>query len=207
MQEKDFFYQDLIPKTNLQTFLTKKNISLDDIVQQTPWNKYALVKMEQTHAANSFFVKKRVAQLVPNVDAVYTDQKEVLLTIKTADCLPVFIYHPYPMIAAIHAGREGTQKNILAKTLQAIMRDFQIKDNFTIWFGPAICNNCYQIDPVQDLYYNLKEENKKQINEVIDLKTSKIIDFPFCTSCRNDLFYSYRKEKTDKRIWSGIVMN
>ena len=74
--------------------------------------------------------------------------------------------------------------------------------------GPAISICCYEVseevrdkllETVKDssgLYENrnvdLKKINSRQLEE-IGVKNIDIC--PYCTSCNNDLFYSYRKEK------------
>jgi polyphenol oxidase len=203
---KKNYYQNLIPQSQLLTFLTKKTTTLEKTLQQLELTSYPLLKMQQTHSSNIAFINETQSQTAPKVDAVYTTKKNLILSVKTADCLPLLIYHPYPLIAAIHAGQASTEAQITAKTFQAIQKQFNLQDNFTIWLGPAICKNCYQIDPKSNLHYDLINENKKQLQQVLDLNKSKIIETKLCTSCNNDLFYSYRKEKTAQRIWSGIMI-
>ena len=43
-------------------------------------------------------------------DALITTQKNAALVVRTADCLPILIYHSSGIIAAIHAGRKGTEQ-------------------------------------------------------------------------------------------------
>jgi copper oxidase (laccase) domain-containing protein len=51
----------------------------------------------------------------------------------------------------------------------------------------------------QDNRIDLKGVNARQLTE-IGIPAENIDICPFCTSCRSDLFYSYRKENgTDKR--------
>ena len=52
------------------------------------------------------------------------------------------------------------------------------------------------------IYVNLKEINKRQLEEI----GVKYIDVcPYCTSCNNDLFYSYRKEGGTTNRHSAII--
>ena len=34
------------------------------------------------------------------------------------------------------------------------------------------------------------------------LGVTRIVDSGLCTSCGNDLFYSYRRERTERRMWT-----
>ena len=52
------------------------------------------------------------------------------------------------------------------------------------------------------IHVNLKEINKRQLEEI----GVKQIDIcPYCTSCNNDLFFSYRKEGQTTNRHSVIV--
>ena len=52
------------------------------------------------------------------------------------------------------------------------------------------------------IFVNLKEINKRQLEEI----GVKHIDIcPYCTSCNNDLFFSYRKEGATTNRHSVIV--
>ena len=79
--------------------------------------------------------------------------------------------------------------------------------------GPAISMCCYEVsEEVRDtLLATVNDKEGLFVNRNVDLKRInaqqlkeigvKQIDIcPYCTSCDNDLFYSYRKENgTDKR--------
>jgi len=136
----------------------------------------------------------------------------------TADCYPVFVVGK-EMVGVIHAGWRGSLKGIVFKTLK-YLQTFTIIEKTVI--GPGICGNCYEVG--LDLYrafpknirdrvffrkgnskfnLDLKEVNKLQINSA---GITEIEDLNFCTVCDNDRFFSFRKEKTDKRILSAIRM-
>ncbi len=182
-------FTDLIPGVN--TYLTKRNGTVPEPV----------VHMEQTHGADCAEVAQFIEK-IPTVDAMYTTQHNLTLAVRTADCLPILFYHPLPLIGVIHAGRKGTQNNITSKTFQKIQAQYGIEDNFSIWLGPAICFNCYQIDREKDIHFDLIKENLPQLPANSDMHFSNL-----CTSCRTDLFFSYRKEGPHTgRIYSLICI-
>src|SRR5208282_5241010 len=53
----------------------------------------------------------------PDADAYITREKNLPIAIRTADCVPVFIFDPaHRVIGLAHAGWRGTYKAIAAKT-------------------------------------------------------------------------------------------
>ena len=70
-----------------------------------------------------------------------------------------------------------------------------------IWFGPAICKDCYQIDRATNLHYDLFQENIKQLEELFPINNIKFHKSDRCTLYHNDQLHSYRK--TGK----GVKMN
>jgi copper oxidase (laccase) domain-containing protein len=156
--------------------------------------EFPLIKMDQVHGDRVHVQDNfQKSMIIPECDAIVTSQENIILAVKTADCLPILIYHPYPAIAVIHAGRVGTELNILEKTLKKMEAAYGINHGFSVWFGPCICKTCYPTD--------LIALNKG--NSMVD----QYIYSDYCTSCHNDLFFSYRKEqKTPKRFYSAIML-
>lgn len=93
-------------------------------------------------------------QKIVEADAQWTDQENLGLFIKSADCLPLFIYSPQQQkVAAIHAGWRGVAQNIVTKSLQSleIARDPRIQ----IWIGPHIQKSSFEVDaPVAEQILN-----------------------------------------------------
>ena len=197
-----------IPSEKLISGCTTKHTSWDKLIQAVTPSHWPTVTMNQTHSANVCeIMTDHIAQKneVPDTDAMWTCQPEVILRVRTADCLPILIYHPKGIIGAIHAGRKGTQNRITYKTFQHILDHHPDNERYTIWLGPAICKACYQIDPIQDLHYDLVRENIDQLKQIVNIETCTVIQSGLCTACKNNDFYSYRKEKTDKRLYSFIA--
>lgn len=157
--------------------------------------------MQQTHSNTVAIVDAAQDQIIENCDALITAVPQLQLQVKHADCLPILMYHPSKMIAAVHAGRQGTESFIIENVLLTIQRKFQIHDNLEIWLGPAICKRCYQIDPSTDLHYDLVTQNTQQIRSLFSESQATIQYSNICTAHQNEKFYSYRKEG------KGVPMN
>ncbi|MBU0974215.1 polyphenol oxidase family protein [Patescibacteria group bacterium] len=158
-----------------------KAITVGKILNYERLKKFSYVGMEQTHSENfiEIFEVEKNKQVIPNVDALITAKKNILLAVKTADCLPILIHWKNPqekdVIAAIHSGRAGTEKKILTKVLNYLKIKYGASETpknksqeskLTIWLGPAICNKCYQINKESNLHYDLYQKNIDQIKQV-----------------------------------------
>lgn len=78
-------------------------------------------------------------------DALVTDRPDVLLTIRTADCVPVFLESDRA-IGLAHAGLAGVVKGVLPRTIRRLKREYHVQPkHLSIRFGPHICRSCYRI--------------------------------------------------------------
>lgn len=73
-------------------------------------------------------------------DALFTTERNVLLGVFHADCVPVFVYHPkIPLIAIIHAGTVGSLNNITGLAIQQLTQELNINPSeFITHLGPAL---------------------------------------------------------------------
>jgi polyphenol oxidase len=191
-------YTDIIPEKKILSAHSTRLSSLDILIKHIGVDSCSIIQMNQIHSNNCVFIDDKFEtsknMFIDNTDAIFTMKQNTVLIVKSADCLPILISHPNGLIGAVHAGRKGTINKIIKKTLSRIKTELGLYKDFSFWFGPAICSNCYQIDKDKNLYFDLKTENLKQIKSELGLNFT-INYSPFCTSCNNDLFFSYRKEK------------
>lgn len=88
---------------------------------------------------------------IPKCDAMYTNEKNIPLTICIADCLPVFIYdEKHHAMAVVHAGWRGVANFIVHKTIRAMGRDFGTeREDVQVYIGPGIARKSFAVS--QDL--------------------------------------------------------
>jgi len=81
-------------------------------------------------------------------DAIFTENKDLPLVIRTADCIPIFLFgEKLPFIAGIHAGWKGLQKKIVTKSTQFLVEKYSVKlEDIQIWIGPHIDKESYEIE-------------------------------------------------------------
>lgn len=154
---------------------------------------------------------------IKSTDSLITKDRQVALVTYYADCVPLFFLDvKTPAIGLTHAGWRGTVSKIGQKTVLKMMKEFgSIPKNILVGIGPCIKICCYEID--EPVVENIKRAfsywdeliqergkgkwmldlvlvNKKQLEEV-GISPENITESGFCTSCNNDLFFSYRKDK------------
>lgn len=150
-------------------------------------------------------------------DGLVSGIRNVLVGVKTADCVPVLIGDAKTgSFAAIHAGWRGTVRSIVARGVEAMQREFNSDPaDMIAAIGPAACVKNYEIgqDVIDEFeaafegaakYFtptrpghakiDLHLANKDQLLSC-GVPMDRIYTAPLCTMERSDLFFSYRKEK------------
>ncbi|MBF0254591.1 MAG: polyphenol oxidase family protein [Candidatus Omnitrophica bacterium] len=178
----------------------------------------------QTHSSRVTEIgRDRVREkafLARGCDALWTRCPGTLLSVKTADCLPVGIFGA-GAVAMVHAGWRGTHKQIAFETVRRMSRSMRTNPGrFRAVLGPAICRKCYEVGPefarifdrrflpriAGKPHLDLAAANRAQL-EAAGISRSRITMLMICPKCRNDRFFSYRAEgRGAGRIISWIVM-
>jgi purine-nucleoside/S-methyl-5'-thioadenosine phosphorylase / adenosine deaminase len=193
-------------------------------------NPERLVTANQVHGENIVRVDGRNFKKTKTVqaDAMITNALEIAIGVETADCVPVLLVDPLtPAVGAVHAGWRSTVKRIVQKTVKRMQDEFgSDPDRMIAAIGPTIGPECYEVDepvmgPVRESFSLWKEVasargsdkwsldlvklNKLELVQV-GLLEKNIHSLGLCTSCRRDLFYSFRAEGRTGRILSVIMI-
>ena len=80
-------------------------------------------------------------------DGHATLSADILLTVTTADCVPVFLVDPARRaISMLHAGWRGAAAGVLERGIEALCdRGGSATETLLVHFGPAICGRCYEV--------------------------------------------------------------
>ena len=145
-----------------------------------------LVSPCQTHTSHIEITQAGKSEY-PDTDGLILNNIEQAVFLNFADCTPVILYDRKQNLGAvIHAGWRGTAERISEKAVRKLREDFNTKpENITALIGPAISNI-----------------NARQLNEA---GVTEIDVCPYCTSCDNDLFFSYRKENATTNRHSAVL--
>lgn len=200
--------------------LQNKNL----IVKAFDFDSRRLILLDQMQQDQILPLKEPILSLPSPLeyDAMITNSLNTYLGILTADCLPIFVVdQKKKVIAAIHAGRQGTGLHITAKVLKKMKEEFGCSSkDLLIVLGPSIGSLCYEIDekvfhPEWTPFSTSSGEGRwivdlVQINiaqmKREGIKEEQISWVNLCTHCHSDLFFSYRKEGRTGRQLSFIGM-
>ncbi len=177
-----------------------------------------VVFMEQVHGCEVAVVDTNSPSTLPSCDAVVTSASNIALAVMVADCIPILLSDSdRGVIAAVHAGRNGTFLNIAAKTVRKMAKEFgSDPKRIEAKLGPSIHGCCYEVSEelaqialknfgyeyVNGRYLDLQGINEKQLIEA-GVKKSNIEISPICTCCDKN-YFSYRREGVTGRF-AGII--
>lgn len=217
------------PRSNLDIFFTTRRGSdegtdhglqvaelLFRIRKNTP-----LVTMKQTHSEK---VIKVSAPGEINADGCFSLQSNLALSVRVADCVPVFIYSESDTLTGVaHAGWRGTLSKIALRLVEKIDSQTGIPPHhLTYVLGPSIGACCYKVGDElhQDFLKKWPEAerffSRRREGLFLDLRAANRFLFSsvgvkegnslnLCTSCERRRFYSFRREGSAGRNWGIIV--
>jgi YfiH family protein len=180
----------------------------------------------QVHSADVRVVhNQQEAQQMPGVlgddkycDALVRNTPDILLMVKTADCVPVLIADSKTgAFAAVHAGWRGTSASVVLGAIKELQSEYGARaEDLRAAIGPAANSCCYEvgrevIDQFKEHFpgsghlftatrdghalIDLQTANRDQLSSA-GVRPERIHIAPLCTMDRTDLFFSYRREKS-----------
>ncbi|SHE61859.1 conserved hypothetical protein [Seinonella peptonophila] len=156
-----------------------------------------------------------------NTDGLITQERQLFLASFYADCVPLFVYCPDTgFIGVAHAGWRGTVAQMASRLVEKLTAQGSSTHNLRIAIGPSIGGCCYIVDdhvmkPIRQLFPMAESQKEfvKQVDEglyQLDLKKlnqqiflregirpEHLIVSKWCTSCDQQYFYSYRRDRGD----------
>lgn len=118
-------------------------VHLNQLMLATAFDVTDLRTMTQVHGADITYLSGR--GVAPGVaDAMFTDQPDVALVVRAADCTPIVLADPHArLIGVVHAGRAGLANGVAPATVRA-MRE-RGATRIQAWVGPRACGACYEL--------------------------------------------------------------
>jgi len=180
---------------------------------------YELASCWQIHSADIRVVKDLADAKDGDykMDALVSNAENVMLGVKTADCVPVLLGDmKTKAFAAIHAGWRGTVQLIVLKAIEKMREIYGTNpQDLVCAIGPAATCKNYEIGqdvidafsekfPDSEYLFTPTRENhalvdlhKANFEQLVSIRIfpENIYVAPFCTMERTDLFFSYRREK------------
>ena len=195
-------------------------------------NQDALVTLRQVHGSDILVIDEPNDDyshfLSLESDAVITNQTDVIIGVCVADCVPILLCDPdRRVIAAVHAGWQGTAGKLVSKTVEGMKSEFGCDPKkIQAAIGPCIGKCCYEVDtPVRQAF----EKNgfqwdscaepcgegkwlldmvgsNRELLLLVGLKADAINVSELCVCCHRELFFSYRRDKGETGRQMGFIM-
>lgn len=214
---------------NRQQFAAQIGIPLSDWVWTEQTHSDQIVKVNQAlKGMGSEELHTRVA----DTDGLYTKEKNIVLSLLYADCVPLYFHSPSAGLSGVaHAGWQGTVKNIAGKMIQLWTDYEQVPaEEIRVLIGPSISSCCYEVDEhviacvdevmaeldIGSPVYNKEDNGKfkldlKALNFQLLVKSGvspdHIMTSTYCTKCRSDLFFSHRRDGVNSGRMAAWIYN
>lgn len=105
-----------------------------------------LVWMNQVHGDRVELVEGPRDSAVDATDALVTTVPGLALAVVTADCVPVLLADARAgVIGAVHAGRVGAAKGVVARTLEIMAAAGAHAEDTSAYLGPAVSGPNYEV--------------------------------------------------------------
>ncbi|WP_455010201.1 peptidoglycan editing factor PgeF [Oribacterium sinus] len=165
------------------------------------------------------------------IDALITDEKGIILSCFSADCVPILFYDPiHKAVGACHSGWRGTKGKILQNVVEEMRQHFSSKPaEILVAIGPSICKEQYVVS--EDLalsfledYPDLGEDTASPIQRIskdkfqLDLwdlnrrialncgiKEEHISISGYCTMENPELFFSHRYSQGKRGLQGAFI--
>ncbi len=222
-------YYHYKPLSSVELMFTTRRKSGEDVDHNFNIERHAsvlgienMVVMEQTHSDK--IVRVDTSAKV-EADGCFTTQAELALTVRVADCVPLFIWSQTSLlIGIVHAGWRGTLAKISLRFIEKVEKELGVSPHHLNYaLGPSIGGCCYKVG--EDLYRDFKRVwpdaerffSKKREGLFLDLRAAnrflmnsvgavEAASLDLCTGCDpRRHFYSYRREPGKGRNWGIII--
>ncbi|GGX94130.1 polyphenol oxidase family protein [Pseudoduganella dura] len=163
-------------------------------------------------------------QRAGEADAFHTQQREIAVSVITADCVPLLLARrDGGHVAAVHAGWRGLADGIIPRVLAQL----EAGDEWVAAIGPTICAACYEVSEVLALDFArrfpgipaadlLPSHRHLNLRAIADYQLRKAgvtaIDHAGgCTCCARDasgnpVFRSYRRGDRNSQQHAGLYI-
>lgn len=182
----------------------------------------------QTHTSQVRFLESEdigkgfVREWGKGVDGVITHMPNLPIMCYSADCVPTLLYDPVKkLIGAIHGGWRGTKENIIGNAIDCMCEKGSCAEDVIAFIGPAIGICCYEVSedvgegflkypgcvkvkPNGKYMLDLKKITMAQLIEK-GVREENIENSNICTCCRNDMFFSHRKQNGTSGLLGGFI--
>ena len=131
------------------------------IASQAGFAPDSLAVPQQIHSTEVKWVDKPGE--FSGIDGLITSSTDLILTLKVADCVPVFFFTPQKnIIGLVHSGWRGTVGGIIINAIELMQKHGAEIGKILVYMGPAIRGCCYEVD--SEIADSFDNESKLKVN-------------------------------------------
>ena len=188
---------------------------------------FSLFDVWQIHGSNVTCTEQPRDLQAPHIksDAIFTDNPEVTLLMRFADCVPIILYDPIKQVVGIvHAGWIGTVNQIVGHAIDEITRYYGCQPrNIVAGIGPSIGPDHYIVR--EDVLTQAKEVFQDKNGEILSKEdgvarfnlwkanehllrkcgVERILQANECTACDTSRWFSHRAENGKTGRFATVV--
>ncbi len=183
---------------------TKEDSILSDAETALALGTSSFVSLNQIHGNNTEIVRSP-SRREKVADGSLTDQPDLWLTIRVADCQSFVVYVPeLELIGVLHAGWKGLVAGAIPAFFETMQREWKVDPStILIGAGPSLCMECAEFtDPTKELpgidpqffigrHAALQSIASDQMMKCgVQLKNKE--RHADCTKCHPDKYWTYR---------------
>ena len=228
--EHFFTTRDFVLHSGSCTDLESTALSnIEFLINNLNITKEKLYRCKQMHTANVEYASGN-NNCYENTDGIILTSPNTATFLNFADCIPIILYDKQLNIGGvIHAGWRGTAEKIAKNAVNMMIKKGSNPKNISSAIGAGIGKCCFDVhkDVFDKIFSGIdisaaQEEGAYSYNEdtdkyFVDLKVvnkiilnqssvTRIDISDYCTSCSNDVFFSYRKENGNTARHSAFLM-
>ncbi len=134
-------------------------------------SREATIEMNQVHSTTiqAVSMPMRGSRIFPQTDGLITDQRNILLVTKTADCVPILLWNEKAVptgrqekvIAVLHCGWKGFFRGIIEAFGKKCQTLGYSADHFSAFLGPHLRKESFEVR--EDFFDHIPEGKKKYL--------------------------------------------
>ncbi len=186
-----------------------------------------VVTTRQVHGRHTARVgRAQGGTVIPDCDALVTDEPNTFLLMRFADCVPVLLWDPlHTAVGLAHAGWQGTLRQVTAAAVEKMQDEFGTHpQDLRAVIGPSIGPCCMEVGPeviaqahdalpdAEQVLSPLSPDGHAQLdlwranyNQLLRCGVGSIETADYCTCCHQEEFFSHRGSRGNTGRFGAII--
>ena len=212
---------------NLKIFANEVGFEPEQVISLPQIHSNTIYKVGRENCGEGYFKTEDIRE----GDGYITNERGVVLGIKTADCVPILFEAEKDgeivAVGATHAGWRGTVAKIAPKCVKMLCENYSVSpENIRVAIGPCIHKCCYEVggDFLQSVTEVLGAEIAKKFVtrdgerffcDLVELNRYLLLDCGVlpenidvineCTCCNPDKYFSHRYSKGHRGTMLNVI--